>query len=935
MFSVTVNPVYPMSVRCNRNLARRRLVRCDSSRPDLLGPTFSPLSYDGLKAFLPASTNEIMATFKTMTAIDSPTELDLSLKFMKSAQTKFATYSQEDVDRIFQKVAMEANVHRLDLALDAVRDTQRGVVEDKVIKNHFASEFIYNKYKDTKTCGVIDEDAVNGIAHVAEPIGPIVGVVPVTNPTSTVIFKTLLALKTRNCIIFSPHQDAAACVARMVEILHAAAVKAGAPIGCISCVSADNETRKAVLGHPDIRFILATGGPGIVKASYKSGIPAIGVGAGNTPAVVDETADIKDAVGSIVLSKTFDNGMICASENSVVVVESVWETFRMHAEARGMYFMTAEETKRVGDMVIDPITKKINPLVVGKSASLIADLAGLESIPSNTVVLAGVSSLAGDVDDPMSYEKLCPVLGVYEAKDFDDAVKIARTLVEFGGLGHTAVLYTDSTQRDRIEKFQANMPVERVLVDMPSSLGAIGDVYNFRLEPSLTLGCGSKGGSAVSENVGVKHLLDIKTVAERRENMLWFKTPRSIYFKKGITREALKDIASDTLRVFVVTDKTMVDLHMIDDLLQILRDMGAQYHVYDEITPDPTFSCIHDGVDAMNRFQPDTVIAFGGGSPMDASKIMRLLYEHPEVEIPDLTTRFLDIRKRVARFPKLGSKVRTLICIASTSGTGAEITPFAVVTGDDHRKYPICDYALTPDMAIVDPVYTMKMPRSLTAFTGYDALVHAIESYVSVVATDYTRALSLRAVKLIMANLRTAYDHPNNERARENMHNGSAIAGMAFANAFLGICHSLAHQIGATYGIPHGLANALFLTHVIRFNATDSPTKMAAFPQYKYPHAVEHYAEIADVLKLVSPTETDHVKVEALVEALEDLKRDLDIPARIRDYVDPSTGKGITPEEWGTNIDDIACRAFDDQCTGANPRYPLIAELKEILREAY
>ena len=863
--------------------------------------------------------------FGDTSPIDTLEKLDEAMAKMVESQKMFAEFTQEQVDHIFHQVALEANMMRLPLAQFAVQETKRGIVEDKVIKNHFASEFVYNKYKDVKTAGIIEEDVVAGLTRIAEPVGPVGGVTPVTNPTSTVIYYCLMALKTRNCIVISPHPAAAKCSYYTAEILRRAAVKLGAPPDCIRCIAAERSVSSAMLTHKDVAFLWATGGPGIVNACYRSGKPAIGVGAGNAPAMVDETCDMRDVAASIVLSKTFDNGMICASENAVVVVESAYEELRRCMEARGCYFMNKEETEKVGGAVINP-EHHVSNLVVGKSALEIAELAGIK-VPDGTLVLVGEGSKVA-VDEPMCYEKLCPVLGLFRAPSFKEGVNVAQQIATNGGLGHTSILYTDPQNVDRIAEFEKAMPTYKVLVDMPSSFGAIGDVYNFRLSPSMSLGCGSKGGSSVSENVGPQHLLNIKHIVERRENMQWFRTPARIYFKRGILAAALSDLKNDTKRCVIVTDKMMVKLGMVDNLKANLNALGIETTVFDDVTPDPTFSCIYAGVNTMKSFEPDTISAFGGGSPMDAAKVMRLLYEHPEVTVNQLTARFMDIRKRVAMFPKLGSKVHTLICMPTTSGTGAEITPFAVLTGDDGRKYPICDYSMTPEMAIVDSTYTMKMPKSLTANTGYDALVHAIESFVSAYSTDYTQALSIRAIKLIMGNLKIAYDNPNDSVAREKMHNASAIAGMAFANAFLGICHSLAHQLGAEFHIPHGLANALMLSHVIRFNATDAPTKMATFSQYKFPMARKQYGEISDHLKLTPFDAPLDAKVDALIARLEELKKEVGIPLSIREA-------GVSEELFEMKLGTIAAKAFDDQCTGANPRYPLIGELIQLLREAY
>eukprot|EP00873_Tetraselmis_striata_P044773 jgi/Tetstr1/465037/TSEL_009765.t1 len=859
--------------------------------------------------------------------VDTPRRLDVAMVQVEASQKAFARFTQEQVDHIFREVAREANMNRVQLAQYAVADTGKGVVEDKVVKNHFASEFVYNKFADLKTCDVIRQDMVKGVTEIAEPIGPIAGIIPVTNPTSTVIFKALIALKTRNCIVFSPHPSAARACAYTAELLRRAAVRAGAPDNCIRCVSSDRDTAMGLLSHPATKFTLATGGPGIVSAVYKSGKPAIGVGPGNAPAIIDEFADLQTAVSSIVLSKTFDNGMICASENSVIAVESVYDKTVELFRARGCHMLSPEETHKVSSLIIQD--GHLNARVVGQSAARVAELAGVR-VPPGTVALIGTAASIG-AGEPMSYEKLCPVIGLYKAADYEAALDMAEAMVEFGGKGHTAALYTDHQRhRERIDQLRARVPACKILVDQPTALGAIGDVYNFALPPSLTLGCGAKGGSSVSSNVGPEHLLDVKTVAERRENMLWFKVPRSIYYKRGIVAEAARDLdAADHRRLVVVTDRVMVELGHADRVAAVFRGRGMQVSVFDGVTPDPTVECIARGVDHMRSFAPDTVLALGGGSPMDAAKIMRLMYEHPEVGMEDLAARFMDIRKRVFRFPAAGTKVRALICVPTTSGTGAEITPFAVVTDTDGRKYPICDYSLTPDMALVDPDFTDGMPPGLTAATGYDALTHAVESLVSIVSTDYTEALSTRAIKLSFKYLERAYrDGGDDEVAREKMHNASAIAGMAFANAFLGLCHSMAHQLGAQFHIPHGVANALCLSHVVAFNATDCPVKMAAFPQYRYPDALRRYAEVAETLGIAEGGMSDEEKTWRLIEELERLKAAVGLPASIAEA-------GVSEEEFEAKLDTMAMMAFDDQCTAANPRYPLITEIKDIYRAAY
>ncbi len=852
------------------------------------------------------------------------TELEALLQRVKAAQEKYATYSQEQVDKIFKKAALAANASRIPLAKMAVAETGMGVVEDKVIKNHFASEIIYNKYKQEKTCGVIEEDKTFGIQKIAEPVGILAGIVPTTNPTSTAIFKALLALKTRNAIIFSPHPRAKKCTIEAAKIVLQAAVEAGAPEDIIGWI--DEPTvplSQALMQHHHIKLILATGGPGMVKAAYSSGHPSLGVGAGNTPAVIDETAHIKMAVSSILLSKTFDNGMICASEQSVVVVDKVYDAVREEFVDRGAYFLTPEEREKLASKII--INNRLNADIVGQSVETLANLAGI-TIPPGTRVLIGEVEDIG-ANEPFAYEKLSPILAMYRAKDFQEAVEKADALIDFGGHGHTSVLYTAPANHEHINYFESKMETARVLINTPSSQGAIGDLYNFRLDPSLTLGCGSWGDNSVSENVGPQHLLNIKTVTERRENMLWFRIPPKVYFKYGCLPVALQELKGKH-RAFIITDKPLFDLGVTDKVTETLEEIGVKSQVFFDVEPDPSLTTVNKGLAEMRIFNPDVIIAIGGGSPMDAAKVMWLMYEHPDTEFEGLATRFMDIRKRVYELPALGNKA-IMVAIPTTSGTGSEVTPFAVVTDDRTGiKYPLADYALTPNMAIVDPELVMNMPKKLTAYGGIDALTHALEAYVSVLASEFTNGLALEAIRLLMKYLPSAYKNgANDPKAREKVHYAATIAGMAFANAFLGICHSMAHKLGSTFHVPHGLANALMISHVIRYNATDVPFKQAIFPQYKYPNAKWRYARIADYLGLGGNTEEE--KVEKLVEAIENLKREIDIPLTIKEVL-PTEEKAFYEQ-----VEGMADQAFDDQCTGANPRYPLIRDLKELYTLAF
>ncbi|MBE7383581.1 MAG: bifunctional acetaldehyde-CoA/alcohol dehydrogenase [Leptolyngbya sp. SIO1E4] len=845
--------------------------------------------------------------------------LETLIQRVKAAQTQYATFSQEQVDQIFHQAALAANTKRIPLAKQAVQETSMGIVEDKVIKNHFASEMVYNKYKSEKTCGVIEADPAFGIQKIAEPVGILAGIVPTTNPTSTAVFKALLALKTRNGIIFSPHPRAQGCTIEAARIVRDAAVAAGAPEDIIGWIDHPTvELSQALMSHIDVKLILATGGPGMVRAAYSSGNPSLGVGAGNTPAVIDSSAHIKMAVNSILLSKTFDNGMICASEQSVIVLDDIYDQVRAEFEERAAYFLNDEEKEKVRGIILK--NGRLNAEIVGQSIATLAELAGI-TVPAETRLLIGEVDTIGS-EEQFAYEKLSPILAMYRAPDFGHAVAMAEQLVQFGGRGHTSVLYTNPAQYDHIQYFEERLTTARVLINTPSSQGAIGDLYNFKLDPSLTLGCGTWGGNSVSENVGPRHLLNIKTVTERRENMLWFRVPPKVYFKFGCLSTALQDLQGRQ-RAFIVTDKPLFDLGMCDRVTQGLEDMGIRYEVFYDVEPDPCLDTVMRGVKQMNQFNPDVIIPVGGGSPMDAAKVMWLMYEHPETDFDSLAMRFMDIRKRVYELPPLGQKA-ILVAIPTTSGTGSEVTPFAVVT--DNRtgmKYPLADYALTPQIAIVDPELVLNMPKALTAYGGLDALTHAIEAYVSVLASEFTNGLALEAIRLLFKYLPRAYENgAKDPKAREKVHYAATMAGMAFANAFLGVCHSLAHKLGSTFHVPHGLANALLISHVIRYNATDAPFKQAIFPQYKYPNAKFRYARIADHLGLGGTTEEE--KVEKLVEAIETLKQRLKIPAGIHDVI-PEADKRFYAE-----VEEMAENAFDDQCTGANPRYPLIQELKEL-----
>lgn len=849
--------------------------------------------------------------------------IDALVNKVSEAQKIYATFTQEQVDHIFRRVALKLSSLRIPLAKMAVEETGMGVVEDKVIKNHFASEYIYNKFKNCKTCGILEEDKANGILKVAEPLGVIAGVIPTTNPTSTAIFKSLIALKTRNGIIFSPHPRAKKCTVETARLILEEAVKAGAPENIIGWIDEPTIMRtQELMQHPKVDCILATGGPGMVKSAYSSGKPALGVGAGNTPAVIDETADVKMAVSSILMSKTFDNGMICASEQSIVCVKDVYDEVKKELVYRGAYLLSAKEKEKLSKVIFKD--GRLNADIVGQPAYKIAEMAGVK-VPVETKVLVGEASEIGH-HEPFSAEKLSPVLGLYKAKDFEEAADTAKKLVTFAGAGHTSVLYTRQSNDERIKHFGEKLHTGRILINCPSSQGGIGDLYNFRLEPSLTLGCGSWGGNSVSENVGVKHLMNTKTVAMREENMLWFRVPEKIYFKPGSLDLALKEL-KDRKKVFLVTDKPLFDLGYTKKITDILEGMGIQYQIFSDVKPDPDLSTINVAIKMVNTFQPDVIIALGGGSPMDAAKILWLMYEHPELKFEDLAMRFMDIRKRIFEFPRLGEKA-LMVAIPTTSGTGSEVTPFSIITDDSTGvKYAIADYALTPNMAIVDSNLVLSMPKGLCAASGIDVMTHALESMVSLMATDYTKSLSKQAGKLIYDNLIPSYNEgATNAAAREKVHNAATIAGMAFANAFLGVCHSMAHKLGSQFHVPHGIANALLICQVIKFNSAEAPTKQGTFPQYHYPQARADYAEFADALGLGG--KTDEEKVENLIKALQEMKKKLNIPLSIKDW-------GISEEDFEKAMEILPTMAFDDQCTGANPRYPLIKEIEQMYRDAY
>jgi len=855
--------------------------------------------------------------------IDSVDTLIAKMEAMREAQRVFATFTQEQVDKIFYEAASAANKLRIPLAKMAVQETGMGVAEDKVIKNNYAAEYIYNSYKDTKTCGVIEEDKAFGIKKIAEPIGLVAAVIPTTNPTSTAIFKTLISLKTRNAIIISPHPRAKNCTIAAAKVVLDAAVKAGAPEGIIGWIDVPSlELTNEVMRSADI--ILATGGPGMVKAAYSSGKPALGVGAGNTPVIIDDTADVKMAVNSIIHSKTFDNGMICASEQSVTVLEKVYDAVKKEFAARGCYFLKGDEIEKVRKTII--INGALNAKIVGQKAHTIAKLAGVE-VPESTKILIGeVESV--HLEEEFAHEKLSPVLAMYKAKTFDEAIEKAEQLVADGGYGHTASLYVNVNETEKMAKHAAAMKTCRILVNTPSSHGGIGDIYNFKLQPSLTLGCGSWGGNSVSENVGVKHLLNIKTVAERRENMLWFRNPEKVYFKKGCMPVALSELKDvyNKKRAFVVTDSFLYMNGYTKAITDKLNEMGIVYTVFSDVQPDPTLANAEAGAAAMKAFQPDTIIALGGGSAMDAAKIMWVMYEHPEVDFQDMAMRFMDIRKRVYTFPKMGEKAY-FVAIPTSSGTGSEVTSFAVITDQNTGvKYPLADYQLMPNMSIVDADNMMSQPKGLTSASGIDVLTHGLEAYASVMASDYTDGLALKSMKNVFEYLPTAYNDGTNVEARCKMADASCMAGMAFNNAFLGVCHSMAHKLGAYHHIPHGVANALLITLVMEFNASEVPTKMGTFPQYQYPHTLARYAECARFCGVEGKDDAEVFK--KFLVKVEELKKAVGIKATIKDY-------GVDEKYFLDTLDEMVENAFDDQCTGANPRYPLFSEIKEMYLKAY
>ncbi len=858
-------------------------------------------------------------------SVESVERLEEVIASVREAQRKYATYTQEQVDKIFLAAATAANKQRIPLAKLAVEETGMGVVEDKVIKNNYASEYIYNAYKNTKTCGVIEENKEYGIKKVAEPIGVIAAVIPTTNPTSTAIFKCLIALKTRNAIIISPHPRAKKCTIEAAKIVLEAAIEAGAPEGLIEWIDVPSlDMTNTLMKEADI--ILATGGPGMVKAAYSSGKPALGVGAGNTPAIIDDTADVILAVNSIIHSKTFDNGMICASEQSVIAVDSIYDAVKREFAYRGCYFLKGDELDKVRKTII--INGSVNAKIVGQPAAKIAEICGV-TVPEGTKILIGeVESV--DISEEFAHEKLSPVLAMYHAADFEDALSKAEHLIADGGYGHTSSVYLNVTAcQDKIHEFYERMKTCRVLINTPSSQGGIGDLYNFKLTPSLTLGCGSWGGNSVSENVGVKHLLNIKTVAERRENMLWFRAPEKVYIKKGCLPVALDELKTvmGKKRAFIVTDSFLYQNGYTKPITDKLDEMGIVHTTFFDVAPDPTLASAKAGAEQMRSFKPDCIIALGGGSAMDAGKIMWVLYEHPEADFMDMAMRFMDIRKRVYTFPKMGEKAY-FIAVPTSAGTGSEVTPFAVITDEKSGvKYPLADYELLPNMAIIDTDFHMSAPRGLTAASGIDAVTHALEAYASIMATDYTDGLAIQALKSIFKYLPDAYDNGQTDAiAREKMANAATMAGMAFANAFLGVCHSMAHKLGAFHHLPHGVANALMIEEVIRFNSCETPAKMGTFPQYDHPHAMARYAEIADALGLGG--NTDEEKVEALIGAVNALKERVGIKKTIKDY-------GIDEQDFLDRLDAMTEQAFDDQCTGANPRYPLMSEIKQMYLNAY
>ena len=857
--------------------------------------------------------------------VDSVETFEEAFKRVKKAQEKFSTYTQAQVDKIFKAAAIAANEARIPLAKLAVEETGMGVIEDKVIKNHFASEYIYNKYKNEQTCGVVEESDSYGYKKILEPVGVIAAVIPTTNPTSTVIFKTLAALKTRNGIIISPHPRAKKSTIEAAKVVLEAAIEAGAPEDIISWIDVPSlDLTNLLMQSADI--ILATGGPGMVKAAYSSGKPALGVGAGNVPAVIDETADIILAVNSIIHSKTFDNGMICASEQSVIVLDSIYDKVKAEFKARGCYFLNPEETEKVRKTII--MNGALNAKIVGQKAHTIAELAGVK-VPEATKILIGeVESV--DISEEFAHEKLSPVLAMYKAKSFEDATDKALRLVLDGGIGHTSSLYVNTiTGQEKIKAFYSKMKTCRVVINTPSSQGGIGDIYNFKLNPSLTLGCGTWGGNSVSENVTIKHLLNVKTVAERRNNMLWFRAPEKVYIKRGCLPVALEELkhVMNKKKVFIVTDTFLYENGYTKVVTDKLDELGIEHTTFSNVAPDPSLGCAKEGAKLMSAFKPDCIIAIGGGSAMDAAKIMWVLYEHPEVDFLDMAMRFMDIRKRVYDFPKMGEKAY-FICVPTSAGTGSEVTPFAVITDEaTNIKYPLADYELLPKMAIVDANMMMNAPKGLTSASGIDALVHAIEAYVSMMHTEFTDGLALEAIKTIFEYLPRAYENgANDPEAREKMAHAATIAGMAFANAFLGICHSMGHKLGAFHHLPHGVTVSLVLNEVMRFNAEEVPTKMGTFPQYDHPQTLRRYAQIAEALGING--KNDNEKLERLLVMIDELKDKIGIKHTIKDY-------GIKEEDFLKTLDEMSEQAFDDQCTGANPRYPLISEIKDIYLKVY
>ncbi len=866
-----------------------------------------------------------MAKENVTQAVNSADTFNALLERVRQAQQIFATFTQEQVDAIFKAAAVAANQARIPLSKMAVEETGMGVVEDKVIKNHYAAEYVYNAYKNVKTCGVVEEDPAFGIKKILEPVGVIGAVIPTTNPTSTAIYKTLIALKTRNGIIISPHPRAKACTAAAAKIVLDAAVAAGAPRDIIGWIDEPSLELTSML-MSEVDLILATGGPGMVKAAYSSGKPAVGVGAGNVPAVIDDSADVLLAVNSIIHSKTFDNGMICASEQSVIVLDKVYDQVKAEFAARGCYFLKGEETDKVRKTIL--VNGSLNNKIVGQSAFKIAGLAGVQVPESAKILIGEVDSV--DLSEEFAHEKLSPVLAMYRAKDFQDALDKADKLVHDGGMGHTASIYINTiTAKGKLDTFAARMKTCRIVVNTPSSHGGIGDLYNFKLAPSLTLGCGSWGGNSVSENVGVKHLVNIKTVAERRENMLWFRTPQKVYFKKGCLPVALRELKEvmNKKKAFIVTDQFLYANGYAKPVTDMLDSMGIAYDVFYDVAPDPTLACAKAGAERMRAFGPDCIIAIGGGSAMDAGKIMWVMYEHPEADFMDMAMRFVDIRKRVYTFPKMGEKAY-FVAVPTSAGTGSEVTPFAVITDERSGvKYPLADYELMPNMAIVDADMMMNAPKGLTAASGIDAVTHALEAYASMMATDYTDGIALRSLKMIFEYLPRAYDNgPNDPVAREKMGNAATMAGMAFANAFLGVCHSMAHKLGAFHHLPHGVANALLICHVLRFNAAEVPAKMGTFPQYDHPHTLARYAEVADYLGIKG--KNDQEKLDNLCAAIDELKARVGIKPTIKDY-------GVDEKYFLDTLDAMVEQAFDDQCTGANPRYPLMSEIKAMYLKAY